>query len=175
MKTFSSKRINAASGFTMTEILVVMAIIAVLAAMTIAGLDAVNQKTNEKRTTVLLGGLENALEAYKLDNGEFPEGDGSRSSSIEVYKALHADYDLDGRSDKSETIYFDKLDPYAKGKKLNVLRKDGFIIVDAWQNPFYYQSPGNENPDFDLWSLGADEAGGPNSASDETKDDITNY
>lgn len=157
------------------ELLVVMAIIATLAAMTIAGLGIVKEKVKDKRTDVLINGLDNALEAYQLDNNEIPDGDGSLQSSIELYRVLYADYDLDGISDAGEEVYYEKLDANAKGGNLNVSREDGYIIIDAWQQPLHYQSPGEQNPDFDIWSFGPNNEGGPNTSPSANGDDIDNY
>lgn len=170
----STRPHKTAPAFTLMEVLIVIAIIAALAALTIAGLGIARKQANDNRTKVLIEGLDNALENYKLDNGEVPDGDGARSSSIELYQALYADEDLDGVSDEGETIYYDLLDPNAKGNKLNISKEDGYIIVDAWKNPIYYRSPGEINPDFDIWSLGENEKGGPN-AIDDSDDDHSNY
>ncbi len=175
MKASSPHRNKTAAAFTLIELLVVIAIIGALSALVIAGLGTVRKQVDEKRTQVLIGGIENALESYKLDNNQIPDGDGSFTSSKELYQALHGDYDLDGDTDDSETVYFDKLDPYAKGKNLNVSIKEGYVIVDSWGHPLYYRSPGEMNPDFDIWSLGPNNAGGPNSSDEFSHDDIDNY
>ena len=36
----------------------------------------------------------------------------------------------------------------------------GVVPLDAWQSPYQYQSPGQINRDYDIWSLGADAAPG---------------
>lgn len=175
MKIRHSCKNSTSSGFSLIEVLVVISIIAVLTAITIAGLGTVKKKSNDKRTLVLIHSIENALEAYNLDNNEFPDGDGSITSSNELYQTLYGDYDNDGISDQGEEIYCEQLDPNLKPKKNNISKTDGFIIIDAWQNPIYYKSPGDMNPDFDIWSLGPDNKGGPNSSSDFGLDDIDNY
>lgn len=159
------------------EIIIVIAIIAVLAAMTIAGLDLIRDKSNRNRTQVLVEGITNALEAYKFDNNEFPDGDGSKTSSKNLYQALYGDYDTDGVTDENEPVYFSLFNPEAKGNKRNVSKDDGYTIIDAWQNPLYYQSPGQMNPssDFDLWSLGPDGKGGPKGVKKERQDDLDNF
>lgn len=59
-------------GFTLIEILVVVAIIAILAALTTAGISSsqIKAKTAETRARIKL--IEDALERYKIENGEYP-------------------------------------------------------------------------------------------------------
>ena len=178
MKTSFQFRTRVARGFTLMEILVVIAIIAVLASMTVGGLKWYKRKAAVSRTTVLVGGVGRALEDYRLDNGSFPAGDGGDTSTAEVYQVLYGDLDGDGKSNSGATVYLSLLDPSLTGNKKNVdTRSSNYVIVDAWLEPMRYQSPGQMNPedDFDLWSMGPDGEGGPNGSAEKKRDDIKNW
>ena len=58
--------------FTLLEILTVIAIIAVLASLTLGGMSYYDQKMKYSRTEVLIASIERALEDYKSDNGSYP-------------------------------------------------------------------------------------------------------
>ena len=59
--------------FTLLEILTVIAIIAVLASLTIGGMGYYDQKMKYSRTEILIASIEQALEDYKSDNGSYPQ------------------------------------------------------------------------------------------------------
>jgi general secretion pathway protein G len=62
-----------ASGFTLIELLVVVAVIAILAGITLAAMGGVQQKAARDRTKAEVAAIANALEAYRSQNGEYPE------------------------------------------------------------------------------------------------------
>jgi type II secretory pathway pseudopilin PulG len=177
--------------FTLVEILVVISIIMVLAAMSISGFGFVKRKAAEGRTEVLLGSISGALERYRVDNGFFPEGDGGGDSTKQVYIALYGDGELtlssgtvsatepDGDVDTDAQVYLDMLNPENKRALLNV-DPGSYNIVDAWGKPLRYRHSvsGNEagmmNPDsdFDLWSYGPD---GLSGSTEEKVDDLKNW
>lgn len=181
--------------FTLIEILVVIAIIMVLAGMTIGGIGYVRRKAAEGRTEVLMGSVSQALERYRADNGFFPEGDGGDDSTGQVYIALYGDGELtlnagavsatvpDGVVDDGAQVYLDVLNPENSKGSRNVI-KEGTVyrIVDAWGKPLHYRHSvsGNEpdmmnsDADFDLWSYGPDGETGA-AGSDESKDDLDNW
>jgi len=173
--------------------MVVIAIIAVLATMTVGGMGWYKRKAAEGKTKVLVQGLSRALEEYRLDNGFFPQGDGGADSTQQVYVALYGDGklvlkdsgvveiegDLDGKSDEGNTVYLAILNPDLAGAKMNVETSGNvYTIIDAWGEELGYESPGDMNPedDFDLWSLGPDGLGGPDTGTkQERADDIKNW
>ncbi len=173
--TYSLRKIP--SGFTLTEVLIVIAIIVVLASISISGLTALKDRQSNSQTMVLIASLGNALDRYKADNGEFPDGDGSVRSSKVLYQSLYGDFDEDDETDTGETAYLKILDPNLKGARQVVSKELNYSVLDAWRRPIYYQSPGQMNPsgDFDLWSLGKDGKGGPERRGKETKDDHNNW
>ncbi|MFK7911679.1 MAG: type II secretion system protein GspG [Akkermansiaceae bacterium] len=177
MKKPLQDQVRAARGFTLIEIMVVIAIIIVLAGMVVSGVGWYKRKAAENKTKVLVASVERALEEYRSDNSTFPVvNDPNEGSTSEVYMALFGDSDGDGQANSGETVYLSILDPNLTGNKLNVEKNGGaYVIVDSWFAPLRYQSPGDMNPDFDLWSMGPDGQGGPTGASDKQRDDIKNW
>lgn len=179
MKNTFPARGRQAPAFTLIEIITVMAIILVLMGMVVGGFGWYQRKASEGRTTVLVHSIGRALEEYKLDNGSFPPGDGAEGSSKEVYIALYGDGDGDGKPDDGAQVYLNVLDPGLVGKQKNVYSEGGsYVIKDAWKKDIFYRSPGFMNPpsSFDLWSLGPDGEGGPETGTEQERtDDIKNW
>ncbi len=67
-------RIHRRSGFTLVELLTVMAIIAILAALTLQVSGYVQRKAASARAEAEIKAMEAACEAYKSDNGIYPGG-----------------------------------------------------------------------------------------------------
>jgi general secretion pathway protein G len=113
-------------GFSLIEILVVMALIGIVIALVASriGDGAVRGKVNA--TKIALDSLGGKIETYALDNGSPPD----RLTDL-VTKPGNAD-SWSG--------------PYAKEKDLQ----------DPWNNEFQYRRPGSEGRDFDLYSFGPD-------------------
>lgn len=178
MKTPHLRYFDSQKGFTLLELMVVIAIIAVLFSITVAGVGWYREKTKISTTEVLIKSVGRALDEYKLDNNGYPSGDGGEISTSEVYAVLYGDMDGDENPDSGATVYLPELDPKLTGAKNNV-RKSGsnYVVVDGWKNPLRYQSPGEMNPEesFDLWSLGKDGKGGPDSPEEEQRDDVKNW
>jgi prepilin-type N-terminal cleavage/methylation domain-containing protein len=73
------------SGFTLIELLVVISIIAVLAGITLGVTGNVQKKAASSRAQVEIAAIENALENYKIDNGDYPS-----TNSITISAGLYA-------------------------------------------------------------------------------------
>ena len=138
-------------GFTLIELMLVIAIIAVLASLTIGGVRYYDEKTKYSRTEVLIKSIESALEEYKRDNGFYPQGDGASGSTEQVYIALYGDGKLsinaagvvsivnapdgDNADTTDGTMYLATLNPELTGTKGNVELQGGrYVIVDSWSN-----------------------------------------
>ena len=115
------------SGFTLVELLVVLAILGMLAAL--VGPQVLNQLggAKSKSSAIQIRDFEQALELYKLDVGRFP-------SSNEGLNALV-------RQPSS-----------AKGWNGPYLKKDE-VPMDPWGNPYQYRMSGST---IDISSYGAD-------------------
>jgi general secretion pathway protein G len=130
-------RINNRDGFTLIEIMVVIVILAMLAALVGPKLMGRTDDAKIKTSGIQLKGLESALKLYKLDNGSYPsteQGLGALVSKPTV-----------GVIPKS----------YKDGGYLD----SKAVPKDAWGNDYLYVSPG-EHGDYDLFSYGSDGAKG---------------
>ena len=131
------------TGFTLIEILVVIAVIAILASLVAPN---VFQHVGTARSTTARSQVEmlaTALDAYRLDNGRYP-------STTQGLTAL-----VTAPTDEPTVAW---RGPY--------LRRA--VPLDPWGNPYVYRFPGEANPTgFDLLSFGADgRAGGDGENAD---------
>ena len=152
--------------FTLIEMMVVTAIIAVLAGLTFGGMSYYDQKMKYSRTEVLIASIERALEDYKSDNGSYPSG-----NIGDLFNALYGD---------GTNVYLATLNPALKGKQRNVSESAPYNIVDAWGKALRYRHDSNNmaNPkqDYDIISLGPNGVGDWLSSQDWAKaDDIKNW
>ena len=123
-------------GFTFIEIMVVVAILAILAALVIPRIMGRTDDAKRTATKVQIRNIEGALQLYKLDNGVYP-------STEQGLKAL---------IEKPSVGVIPK-----KWKLGGYLPK---LPEDSWQNPYKYLSP-SQKGDYEIISLGTDgEVGG---------------
>lgn len=128
------------TGFTLIEIMVVVAIIGILALVIVPNVVGKDDQARVTTTKASLSSVANALELYKLDNYRYP-------TTEEGLEALV-------RRPPSARVFPDG----------GYLRR---LPTDAWDNPMQYQSPGSTGRPYDLYSLGADGAeGGSGFAAD---------
>lgn len=161
------------------EILTVVTIMVVLMGMVmgIGRWAMLNSQIEKCRVQVKL--FENKLQEYEADNGEFPPGDGTNRSSMELYTAL---YEIGIQNDSK--VYMPELDPDHSDQFSRKI-KNG-LILDPFKHkkPYFYmrgvdengeESSESYNPDFDIWSLGPNGVGrGDGGSSDEDLDDDIN-
>ncbi|OGL34709.1 hypothetical protein A3F65_03370 [Candidatus Saccharibacteria bacterium RIFCSPHIGHO2_12_FULL_47_16b] len=69
MISFNKKR---ASGFTIVELLIVIVVIGILAALVIVTYSGIQQKARDTERKTDLGGLYQKLEEYQADNAKYP-------------------------------------------------------------------------------------------------------
>ena len=172
-------------GFTLMEMLVVISIIALLAALVIGSGNSGSARRNVTQSTKQA--IEAALERYKIEHGEYPEpvnedetadimpGKVYRVGAARcLYQALRGDgndaIQGAGRTDKGE--------PQSDGKVSadeikNVFMADlpdtmwrkvgtSYILVDAFGRPFQYIKADSDkkntvNSTYDLWSYAEDD------------------
>ena len=60
------------SGFTIVELLIVIVVIGILAAITIVAYNGIQQRGRDVKRTSDVGSLKKLVELYKVDNGTYP-------------------------------------------------------------------------------------------------------
>jgi general secretion pathway protein G len=118
-------------GFTLIEVLIVMVILGLLAALVGPRMFGKVGKSKQNAAQAQISLIGTALDTYRLDIGNYPSTD----QGLEALRVKPHDI----------TTNWDG--PY--------LPKD--VPLDPWGNPYQYRSPG-ENGDYDLYSFGADGA-----------------
>lgn len=125
------------SGFTLIEIMVVVVILGILAAVIVPRLLSRPDEAKVTKARVDIKSIEESLGLFKLDNGFYPSTDQGLKALVNKPETgrIPAKYSVDG-----------------------YLKK---VPLDPWSNPYVYISPGVHSRDFDLISYGADgEPGG---------------
>ena len=82
------KRHTGVAGFTIVEILVVIAIISTLAGLLMSGVMIARTKVRKDQTKISLANIGMALKNYRTDMGDYPSGSGDITSSETLYKEL---------------------------------------------------------------------------------------
>lgn len=166
MKAKQNHQYASKAGFTLIEIVLATAIIAILAGLSFSGIRYYDEKMKYSRTEVLIASIESALEEYKADNGSYPSGNIGN-----LFNALYGD---------GTNVYLATLNPALKGKQRNVSESAPYNIVDAWGKALRYRHDSNNmaNPkqDYDIISLGPNGVGDFGSNAEWAKaDDIKNW
>ncbi|TFG90513.1 MAG: type II secretion system protein GspG [Syntrophobacterales bacterium] len=119
-------------GFTLIEVLIVMVILGLLAALVGPRMFGKVGTSKQKAAKAQIALFETTLDTYRLDMGRYPTEEEGLAALREKPEGAE---DWDG--------------PY--------LSKE--LPLDPWGTPYVYVSPG-EHGDFDIISLGADKAPG---------------
>jgi general secretion pathway protein G len=149
MQSATPRNTRRRGGFTLIEVLLVLAILGVIAAMVVPNLLGQQKKAMVNTTRSSIHGLETSLQAYAVDHdGELPTG-----GTEEMFSMLSQPKDRDGNPMK---------DPYIDKRP-----------VDAWNQPLNYRYPAtkqNNSTKADIWSSG------PNKQNEDGGgDDINNW
>ncbi len=120
------------AGFTLVELMVVVIIIGLLAALVLPQFIRQEEKAKIKAAQAQIELLGTALDTFRLDVGRYPSTD----------EGLQALRQKPGTLDRWDGPY---------------LKKD--LPMDPWGKPYMYKSPGDHGP-YDIVSYGADGAPG---------------
>lgn len=122
------------AGFTLIELMVVIIILGLLAAIVMPRVVGQTDKARYEQAKVQMRILEDALKRYKLDSGRFPTTEQGLEALVRqpTTGTLPRNWQEGGYLDKPE------------------------VPIDPWGNNYIYISPGQYGPDYDLKSLGAD-------------------
>jgi general secretion pathway protein G len=120
---------SAAHGFTLIEVLLVLAILVVLASMAVNMFWGAQEKADRGTAATQVGFYARALDRYRMDMKKYP-------ASLPELVTKPNDAAMQNRWGGP---YMDK------------------ISKDPWDRDYHYASPGKHNADsFDVWSTGPD-------------------
>ncbi|MGD0090769.1 MAG: type II secretion system major pseudopilin GspG [Planctomycetota bacterium] len=125
-----------APGFTLVELLLVLVILAVLAAVVVPKFTKRSEQARVAATKTDIANLETALDTFEVDTGRYPTSD----------EGLRALMERPGNVKEWNGPYLKRL-----------------VLNDPWGNPYIYRNPGQHNSNsYDLYSFGPDgqEGGG---------------
>jgi len=148
MKKMQSYKKSAMRGFTLIEIIVVVVIIGLLAAVIAPNIFSSVDDARTSKALSDLRAIESALNLYRLDNFSYPTTDQGIKALVEKPSGS----------------------PEAKN-----WRKGGYlprVPEDPWGNEYQYANPGSSG-EFDLFTFGADsKLGGEDSNKDLSTADL---
>lgn len=116
-------------GFTLIEVMVVVVILGILAAVIIPNVVGKDEQARRTLATTSLSNVANALEIYRLDNHKYP-------TTQEGLEAL-----------------------VTKSASAKVFPQGGYLKSvpnDPWDNPIQYAAPGVGGKPYDLYSFASD-------------------
>jgi len=131
LRKTASDRLRRQAGFTLIEIMVVIVILGLLAALVVPRLVGRTEEAKRTQTRVQIKNIQQAIELFKLDNGFYPSTEQALDALVRMPET--------GRIPKN----------YRKGGYLDRVPKD------PWGNPFVYVFPG-QHGDYDISAYGAD-------------------
>lgn len=81
-------------GFTIVELLIVIVVIAILAAITIVAFNGIQQRGRDGQRMSEVGNIKKAIEMYKVDNGTYPaacasDDAGCSASNLSTYLSIY--------------------------------------------------------------------------------------
>jgi len=119
-------------GFTLIEIMVVLVIIGLLAALVVPSIMDRPDEARRIKAMQDIRAIESALKLYRLDHYRYP-------STAQGLKALRE------KPDNSKNWK----GPYVEN-----------LPLDPWEEPYRYRNPGRDGRAIDVYTLGADNAEG---------------
>jgi len=129
-RTRTQQELSARRAFTLIELLLVLVILGILAAIVVPKFSGRTEQARQTAAQSQIATFGTALDAFEVDNGYYPKGKSGLQDLVQQPR--------DATSWKG---------PYLKGD----------IPNDPWGRPYIYECPGKHNPtSYDLMSMGFD-------------------
>lgn len=128
LNSFNTRKHN---GFTLIEVMIVVVILSVLAALVVPRIMSRPGQARVVRASQDIRAIEAALDLYRLDNFHYPSGEQGLAALVTKPTGTP---------------------PAANWNGDGYLKK---LPKDPWGQPYLYRNPGNHGG-FDLYTLGAD-------------------
>lgn len=120
---------RASRGFTLVELLLVLVILGILAAIVIPRFSGRTEQAKEQAAVTQISTFKTALDAFEVDNGYYPKG---KNGLLDLIQQPRDAQNWRGPYLQSDTV-----------------------PKDPWQNDYIYECPGRHNPSsYDLSSAG---------------------
>jgi general secretion pathway protein G len=119
--------------FTLIELLLVMVILAILAAIVVPRFGGLGAKAKIQAAQAQISNFKTALDAYEVANGAYPTSDQGLQALITNPGNL---------------------------PNWTQLLSESKVPNDPWDTPYVYRSPGSNGKSFDLYSAGPDKQDG---------------
>ncbi|MGA7965961.1 MAG: type II secretion system major pseudopilin GspG [Gammaproteobacteria bacterium] len=116
------------SGFTLIEVMIVVVILAILAAIIVPNVMSAPGKARDTRARADIQGIVSALNMYKLDNYSYP-------TTEQGLKAL---------------VEKPSVEPVPHNWHQYLTK----VPMDPWGKPYHYVYPGSHGEAFDIWTDG---------------------
>ena len=163
---------NSKSGFTLIEMITVLAIIILIASLVMAAGQAARRKAYEAKAKAAIASLEVALGMYQVDVGSYPADNGAPYTSNSTLVTQ-----LDSGGGTPPTGW--------SGPYMQFDSKDlsGSNFIDPWSHNYYYKNPGlnhgtgmNHTSYVDIYSAGQNGSYQSSGAGQPPQgDDIANW
>lgn len=127
-------------GFTIVELLIVIVVIAILAAITIVAYNGIQQRARDNARISKIQGIAKAIELYKVDNGRYPpilDGNGRETT-------CGSQTDNWGHCDRNKTLA-DMIAPYTT--------IDPTSLSDATQGSYYYHYTSQASDNYQTYGM----------------------
>jgi general secretion pathway protein G len=144
------------SGFTLMELLTVIAVISILMGMILTGGEKAKLKAKVYKTQAMISSIDTAVSMYHTDFGAYPPSGNQNLVNLLANSGVYgANPSWNG--------------PYMSFKSDDLsgsIASGNATVTDAWGNDLYYNLEASPPPDYKIWSRGPDQ-GNDNGLDDD--------
>ena len=145
-------------GFTLVEMIIVIAIVLILASLMVGVINVVMSNAEYRKTEAIVKMLDDGCKTYQQEYGIYPPNDKGDSRCLHVYLGSERVKRLDqdsGLKRKLPPIIEFRTDHLDDSKTPPDAKLNPLPIIDAWGQKIQYKNPGTwNNRRVDIWSSG---------------------